>query len=519
MIFNEVADMLDLAKNRVEANFLNDNVYQKWLYLEYKIYSNFVDIYPRAKRFLEKIAKLKDTSKFEITKNLATYQAVISSIVGEQIDLSESTGLPSFVISKVQETPLNTENLHAVLRPYQMFGVKYVLTFKNVLLGDEMGLGKTVQSLAVANHLYQSGKRKIVIFVPYSIIKNWEREIEEHTQLPVYIFHGANGKDNFRRWKIQGGILLTNYDQSGHLLEIASNLSLDLVVVDEAHSIKNPSALRTQNISKILKNSTYKLLMTGTALENRREEMDNLITLLNPRLGAELRAEEFISEEDYKEKTATVYLRRKRATMLQELPDLDIIDVWSELTQEQREYIYQELSRGFNNERKVGFIGDKSEKLDQLKQICSDITKRGEKVVIFSLYKEDVIYKLQKVLPNVTEKPITGDITSATKRQEIIDEFSRSNTINILICQIQAAGVGLNIQAANNVILCEPQVKPSLESQAISRVYRIGQAKKVTVYRLLTKNLDENMEANLQYKQNLFDDFADESAGSEVGKI
>lgn len=75
---------------------------------------------------------------------MATYQAVISSIVGEQIDLSESTGLPSFVISKVQETPLNTENLHAVLRPYQVFGVKYVLTFKNVLLGDEMGLGKTI---------------------------------------------------------------------------------------------------------------------------------------------------------------------------------------------------------------------------------------------------------------------------------------------------------------------------------------------------------------------------------------
>ena len=124
---------------------------------------------------------------------------------------------------------------------------------------------------------------------------------------------------------------------------------------------------------------------------------------------------------------------------------------------------------------------------------------------------------MQKLLPHVASKAITGDITSSDKRQQIIDEFSSSDTESVLVCQIGAAGYGLNIQAANQVIICEPQLKPSTESQAISRAYRMGQTRSVTVYHLLTEDsIDETMIDKLNYKQELFDKYADDSLVAEL---
>ena len=107
---------------------------------------------------------------------------------------------------------------------------------------------------------------------------------------------------------------------------------------------------------------------------------------------------------------------------------------------------------------------------------------------------------------------ISGD-TGIEDRQSIIDAFSDAKEGSLLLCQIQAGGVGLNIQAASMVIFCEPQIKPSLTWQALSRVYRMGQVRNVTVYHLLCPDtIDEDMIALLEEKQIRFDNFANESA-------
>lgn len=113
--------------------------------------------------------------------------------------------------------------------------------------------------------------------------------------------------------------------------------------------------------------------------------------------------------------------------------------------------------------------------------------------------------------------PITGKLTPQ-KRQEVIDQFNDSPAGSILVCQIQAGGTGLNIQSGSVVVITEPQFKPSIENQAISRAYRMGQTRSVLVYRLLCENtIDERMMALLKSKQQIFDSFADESVAAKAG--
>ena len=111
---------------------------------------------------------------------------------------------------------------------------------------------------------------------------------------------------------------------------------------------------------------------------------------------------------------------------------------------------------------------------------------------------------------------ITGDVPF-DRRQALIDRFSREDSAGVLVCQIQAGGTGLNIQAASIVIFCEPQIKPSLEKQALSRVYRMGQVRNVLVYRLLcADSVDEAIVRRLREKEEEFDAFADRSVMAQA---
>ena len=513
----------ELAHNRRIANFLKDEEFAVWINLEKDIYKSYSDVgllYDEimAEQPKKKINRNQIIEDFE--NNSAKYNALIKNITGEKENIKKNSGLPDYIIDKVRKTHVNLNCLHAILRPYQKFAAQYILTFKHVLLGDEMGLGKTLESLIVANHLYQMGKRHTVVVSPFSVVTNWKREVKDKTELPVYQFHGPTGPENLDEWKVKGGILLTNYEQCDKINRLEPHLKPDMVVVDEAHNIKNKFAQRTIAANKLLKNSNFRLLMTGTPLENNLSEMNSLISMLDPELGTTLQNSLSIGKERYEQKIATVYLRRKRSDVLKELPTINMIESWSKFNKDQQEYYDEALQsgiNGFQKMRRAAFIGKDSEKIAQIEQICEDARNNGEKVIIFSFFKEDVVFKLQKLLPHVASKAITGDITSSDKRQQIIDEFSSSDTESVLVCQIGAAGYGLNIQAANQVIICEPQLKPSTESQAISRAYRMGQTRNVTVYHLLTEDsIDETMIDKLNYKQELFDKYADDSLVAEL---
>lgn len=133
---------------------------------------------------------------------------------------------------------------------------------------------------------------------------------------------------------------------------------------------------------------------------------------------------------------------------------------------------------------------------------------------MFSFFRA-TIQKVMQLLGDRCTEPITGEI-SPQRRQEIVDAFGKAPEGSVLVSQVQAGGTGLNIQSASVIIFCEPQIKPSIENQAIARAYRMGQVRDVLVYRLLADDtVDESMLELLKTKQLQFDSFADASVMGE----
>jgi len=245
------------------------------------------------------------------------------------------------------------------------------------------------------------------------------------------------------------------------------------------------------------------------------EEMKQLISVLQANISDQLSLELHLLEPtQFKKTVAPVYLRRNRKDVLAELPELEVIPQWTHFGKEEKQFYDEATQAGqLMTMRRAAWMGGspgKSPELEKLLDICEEANENGHKVLIFSFFR-DVIRTVQKHLGEITFEAITGDVSN-TRRQEIIDEFTAADPGSVLVSQIAAGGVGLNIQSANIVILCEPQWKPSTEEQAISRSYRMGQSRDVLVYRLLTEDsIDVTMLEVLDEKANLFDLYARES--------
>ena len=427
-------------------------------------------------------------------------------------------GLPEELAREIQEECFFPEGLLCELRRYQEWGVKYTLHQSRVLLGDEMGLGKTIQAIAAMVSLRNTGATHFVVVCPASVITNWCREIRKMSLLTVTKIHGAGRASALKAWLKSGGVAVTTYETTGHF-KMDNNFKFTLLVVDEAHYIKNPEARRTVNVKNISNHAERLLFMTGTALENKVDEMISLIQILQPSIASQVAGMAFMaSAPQFREKVAPVYYRRKREDVLTELPELIESKEWcSMLTEEEQVYEQAILSKRYADARRVSWNVDdlqNSSKAKRLLEIIEEAEDDGRKVIVFSFFL-DTIRKITELLGNKCLNPINGSVTPQ-RRQEIIDEFDKAPAGTVLAAQIQSGGTGLNIQSASVVILCEPQFKPSIENQAISRAYRMGQARNVLVYRLLCENtVDEKITSLLESKQAIFDAFADQSVAAK----
>lgn len=181
-------------------------------------------------------------------------------------------------------------------------------------------------------------------------------------------------------------------------------------------------------------------------------------------------------------------------------------------------YTEQVNARNFQAMRRVSFLQDdlsRSSKAQRLLEICEEALSEGRKMVIYSFFRETA-QKAAALLQDRVIGVISGE-TEIPERQKLIDRFTEANDGSILVCQVQAGGTGLNIQAASIAVFCEPQIKPSLTNQAISRIYRMGQVRNVLVFHLLCENtVDEAMVKMLDRKQHEFDTFADESVMADA---
>lgn len=456
-------------------------------------------------------------------RNTAPFYAKLEEVTGESPEeKAYSGGLSREYVQSIESLELDLSLMNSVLRQYQLFGVKYIIQNRRVLLGDEMGLGKTIQAIACMAHLKASGMTHFLVVCPVSVMVNWNREISRHSRQQALEIHGLDRDLEYEQWKTNGGVGITTYETITRL-ELGE-VRIDLLVVDEAHYVKNPQAQRTRALMQLAEAAEYVLFMTGTPLENRVEEMTFLISMLNEEAAKKLsRVAAISTAESFREAAGEVYLRRIREDVLTELPEKTEKQEWCAMNREEKEAYYQTLLEGnYMAVRQVSWnVEDiaKSSKAARLVELCDAARENGRKILIFSFFLH-TIEIVQKLLKDRCYGPISGGISGA-KRQEILDAFEKSEPGSVLVSQIIAGGTGINVQAASVVILCEPQWKPSTEEQAVSRAYRMGQKQNVMVHRLLAEDsIDERMLDILQGKTDIFNSFAQESvAGERLQKL
>ena len=456
----------------------------------------------------------------DFERRAAAYYACLESIdrgTAERIDRSAGA-LPEKLVDEIERELIHTEGLKATLRGYQEFGVKYILHQGRVLLGDEMGLGKTVQAIAAMVSLASEGATHFMVVCPASVQVNWCREIRQFSSLGVISIRGGDFVAA-ERWQREGGVAVTTYESISRFA-LPEDFRFEMLIADEAHYVKNPLAKRTIYLRLLCRSAKRVLFMTGTPLENNVDEMCFIVSCLNAEVAEQLEEIKHISAApQFREALSPVYLRRTREDVLTELPELIEKEQWCELGKEEgKRYLLSVMSGNFMAMRQVSWdvkdLADSS-KAKRLLELCDMARDEGRKLIIFSFFR-DTLDRVCVLLGDRATEPITGSVNSL-RRQQIIDEFTDAPDGTALVCQIQAGGTGLNIQAASVIIFCEPQIKPSLETQAISRAYRMGQVRSVLVHRLLCDNtVDERILELLRDKQDVFDSFADVSAvGSE----
>ena len=430
--------------------------------------------------------------------------------------------MPERLARMVEEQPLNASSLDVNLRGYQDFGARYALLQRRILLGDEMGLGKTIIALAVMAHLIEEEQAThFLVVAPNSVLFNWRHEIEHRLPMPARTLHGNMLLRDSSEWRSQGGVGITTY---GTLHRIGlPNGELPLIVVDEAHYIKNPTAKRTINVGTVLPRADRVMFMTGTPLENRVGEFRTLATTLNRDVLRSIPDLDGFPSDQFRAAAAPVYLRRNQEDVLPELPQIIEISEWVEPTADDEARFVATLERGghFVHLRycafPTGHSAGTSAKLERLAELVDDAMDEGRKVVIFSEF-HDTLHAVRTRLNVPTFGPITGAV-SGERRFSIIRDFTEHAGGAALLSQIQAGGIGLNIQAASVVILCEPALKPSVEEQAIARAARMGQTRNVRVHRLLSEEgVDRHILELLARKRQIFDDYARRSAIAEVSE-
>ena len=489
-----------------------------------------IGIFEQSKFISENVGKIKFCSNAEILddfkKNAATYFTVLEKIDGAHMTSVTKDNFPKALADEINKIELNLGDFGASLRRYQEFGVKYAFAQKKVLLGDEMGLGKTMQAIALMCHLKMTlNATHFLVVCPASVLVNWDREIKNVCSINSMIIHGKTREEVASVWIEKGGIAITNYETVDELLEcIGEGFRYDLLVVDEAHYVKNPSARRSIFLKQISVLTDRIMFMTGTPLENNIDEFCNLLGWLNKEVGESAKENSFMKDvPQFRTLIAPTYLRRNREDVLTELPQLtEKMQYLTMSDDDEKAYIEALKENEFMTIRRIGFLqasAKNSNKIKRLKEIADNARSEGRKIIVFSFYL-DTLKKVAENMGDGVAGLIYGGI-SPDRRQEIVDDFSNSEKDYILLCQIQAGGVGLNIQAASIVVFCEPQLKPSIEEQAIARCYRMGQVRNVFAYRLVYEGtIEDHVLDILKQKADIFEAFANHSVmGAEDNKI
>lgn len=441
---------------------------------------------------------------------------------GLQARLSGS--LDADLLRRLNDFPLDDSLLNPSrpLRGYQIIAARFTLVADRGLLGDDMGLGKTVEAIAaIAHAMAAEGRTHHIVVCPAVLIDNWLREITVATRGVAAHAHREPGRDDaYRAWLHRGGILLVSYSQAHLLAErIAGDRPvIGFLVADEAHRAKHPGARQSRATRELAERAQRVLLMSGTLMENRAEEIIRLTELARPDSGRALRQrfgngqDAYHRHMEFREALSTFYLRRTREQVLSELPPVELLDESIDVGVLARRAAYEHLRRRDYKNAQIALTttgGTDNAKIIRLADILEESAAQNAKVLVFSEYTSVL---------GLARKAVHGPVfmftgaTAAGKRPQVINAFNAVEGFAVMLCQIQTGGEGLNLHHASRIVLVEPQIKPGTEIQAIGRAHRMGQTRTVSVHRLTaTDGIDERIRDNSAVKADIFRRLIDRS--------
>ncbi len=459
------------------------------------------------------------------------------------------------------------QHLNAQLRPYQQLGVKWLWSLYHLKLGgclaDDMGLGKTIQVLSLL--LLAKYKNKVskqfhhLLVLPASLLGNWQAEIQRFAPtLTIAIAHSSASQTAA---DMSADLVMTTY-ATLHRLAWLSEVDWDMVILDEAQAIKNPTAKQTRAI-KALK-SKVRFVLTGTPIENRLLDLWSLFDFVAPGLLGSSRAFADYgkaSKQDHgnhgvfyaavRRLVSPYILRRLKSdkSIIQDLPDKTEINAWCSLSKPQAalyqhavKELAQKLEKSRDDIQRRGlvlsylmrlkqicnhpdqwlghgdYIAASSGKFLRLKELCSIIAEKQEKVLVFSQFRE-IIPALAATLTNIFGRPgVTLDGQVPIKeRSKRVAQFADEQGPPFFVLSLKAGGAGLNLTAASHVIHFDRWWNPAVENQATDRAYRIGQKKNVLVHKFICRGtIEEKVDALLTAKKTLVNDILEQSGETNL---
>jgi SWI/SNF-related matrix-associated actin-dependent regulator 1 of chromatin subfamily A len=403
---------------------------------------------------------------------------------------------------------------------HQKEAIQKLVENKKFILADDMGLGKTTSTIIAA---LEANSKKVLIICPATLKINWKREIENYSDKSIYIAEGKNFNTDADYVIINYDIIKNFHDPKKKDDSEILKANFDLVIVDEAHYIKNGQAQRTKLINDLVKTVDRLWLLTGTPMTSRPMDYFNLLSLVDSPVSKNWMAYAIRYCQGYqfnvggrkvwnitgasnldelRERTAATILRRLKENVL-DLPDKIITPVYLRLKSKNYEEVMGEyydwydknpdesksLTVQFSKLTKVRqIIAD--EKISQTIEIAENIIEQDKKVIIFCNFTDS----LNKIIEHFGKSAVKLDGSmSKPERQRSVDEFQDNPKVKVFVGNIKAAGVGITLTSAEAVIMNDLSFLPSDHAQAEDRAYRYGQKNNVLVYYPIFENTIEGV--------------------------
>jgi SNF2 family DNA or RNA helicase len=430
------------------------------------------------------------------------------------------------------------------LYPYQMRGAVFLACRGRSILGDDMGLGKTLMTLAATELLARErGVERVLVVAPASVKYQWETEIQKYTGRPVQVIEGT-AQERRAKYKQPTFYRLINYETVVKELDELNAWQPDLVVLDEAQRIKNWESKTSKAVKKL--RSRYAMVLTGTPLENKLEELYSIVSFVDDRrlgpafqflhdhrvLDADGKLLGYRNLDKIREKLAPILLRRTRAEVLSQLPARTDTTVYVEMAEAQKalyadhqntlaRLLQKKYLTEVDRRRILACLAnlrmacdgtflldpqtDVSPKLEEFEELLQDLLGSGaHKVVVFSQW-ERMLRKAAEVVEKlgVGHALLYGGVPGK-ERRGLLERFRDDADCRVFL-STDAGGTGLNLQSADTVINLEPPWNPAVLEQRIARVHRMGQHRPVQVFHLVTRDgIEERVLKALDKKRSLF---------------